>query len=171
MSFKHRWVQATDGSMTEHAWVFKEKAIETVFDRLMINSSQARSEGRDENNIIEAMRSSGFGIEEEFKMKQGGVGQIIVDIFRVILGEKSYDNHYRSKHQEGQDEDINMDDTKADVTHATGLSYRSTIAPSPLRVVDYSVYKPEEGPWATFQFFYRSAGMFGMMNTAIATVP
>lgn len=24
VSFKHRWVQADDGTMTEHAWVFKE---------------------------------------------------------------------------------------------------------------------------------------------------
>jgi len=22
--FKHRWVQASDGTMTEHGWVFKE---------------------------------------------------------------------------------------------------------------------------------------------------
>ena len=29
VAFKHRWVQSANGKMIEHAWVFKEKAIET----------------------------------------------------------------------------------------------------------------------------------------------
>lgn len=156
--FKHRWVQSKDGTMTENAWVFKEKAIESVFDRLMIATSQARNEGHDEDSIIEAMQFSGLGGEDDYGAEQSKVGQIVVELKRVILGDKKYDRHYRSKHQEGQDDDIDMAGMKPDVTHATGFAYRSTIAPSPLRVVDYWDYKPEEGCWATFQFFYRSAG-------------
>jgi len=160
VSFKHRWVQSRDGTMTEHAWVFKEKEIESSFDRLMIATSQARNDGHDEDAIIEAMQSSGLGSEDSFGAERSKVGQIVVELTRVILGEKKYDKHYRSKHQEGKDDDIDMAGVNSDVTHATGFAYRSTIAPSPLRVVDYWKYNPEEGIWATFQLFYRSAGTF-----------
>lgn len=163
VSFRHRWVQSKDGTMTEHAWVFKEKAIETVFDRLMIASSQARSEGHGEDEIIQAMQSSGLGREEDFGVEKGQVGQIIVEIRRVVLGAKKFDRNYRSKHQEGQDDDIDMDRIKADITHATGFAYKSTIAPSPLRIVEYEDYKKGEGLWASFQFFYRSGGTYAIL--------
>lgn len=158
VAFKHRWVQSRDGTMTENAWVFEEKAIESVFDRLMIATTHARNGGHDEDTIIEAMQSSGLGSEDDVGAEQSTVGQIVVELRRVILGNLNYNNNYRSKHQAGDGDDIDMAGMKADVTHATGFASRNTIAPSPVRVVDYWNYKPEEGIWATFQFFYRSAG-------------
>ena len=159
--FRHRWVQSKNGSLTEQAWVFKEKAIEGVFDRLMISGDQFHSEGYDEDAIVQAMQSAGLAKEGDFGNEKNKVGQIVVEIRRIVLGQKTYDNNYRSKHQEGRDEeDINMDGTKSEITHATGFSPVKTIAPAPLRVVDYYDYKLGEGNWATFQFFYRSAGMY-----------
>ena len=40
------------------------------------------------------------------------------------------------------------------------LSHIGTIPRQPIRVVDYYPYKRGEGPYATFQFFYRSQGEF-----------
>ncbi len=153
--FKHRWVQSANGKMTEHAWVFKEKAIETVFDKLMIAGSQASIVDQDDDALIKAMESSGLdargGTESE-----GKVGQIVVELQRVILGERRKEGNYRSHHQEGQDEDIDMEGVRRDITHATGFIRKNTLKPQPLRVVDYWPYKPNEGLYATFQFFYRS---------------
>jgi len=124
----------------------------------MIATTQAREEGRDEDTIIEAMQSSGIGSEDDVGAEHSTVGQIVVELRRVILGDLKYDNNYRSKHQAGDGDNIDMAGMKADVTHATGFASRNTIATSPVQVVDYWKYKPEEGIWATFQFFYRSAG-------------
>lgn len=145
--------------------MFKEKAIETVFDRLMISSNHAQPEGRDENAIIEAMQTAGLGDEQDFGNKMTKVGQIVVEIRRIVLGQKTYDHHYRSRHREGQNEDIDMVGLKPEITHATGFSHVNTIAPAPHRVVDYYDYKPGEGNWATFQFFYRSAGMYPLAQS------
>lgn len=153
-------MQAKDGTTKEHAWVFRENAIENVFNGLSIAGGQSKSKDCDEDTIVEAMQSSGLRLNDAHESERSKVGQIIVEIRRVVLGRKFYDQHYRSKHREGKDEDIKMNEVKGDVTHATGLTYKSTIAPLPLRVVDYWDYKPEEGLWATFQFFYRSAGTF-----------
>ena len=167
VNFRHRWVQSKDGSLTEQAWVFKEKAIEGVFDRLMITGGQVTTEGCDEEAMVHAMQSAGLTNEDDFGSEKNKVGQIVVEIKRIVLGQKTYDNNYRSKHQEGRDEgDISMDGLKPEITHATGFSDVKTMAPAPLRVVDYYDYKLGEGNWATFQFFYRSAGMY--MRAAIA---
>ena len=167
--FKHRWVQSKDGSITEHAWVFKEKAIETVFNRLVINGSQVQSDAEDEDDIIEAMQASGLDCQKDSGAEETKVGQIVVKIRRVRLGPKKYDPNYRPIHEEGHDDDIDMDGVKPDITHATGFSFTKTVLRSPLRVVEYYDYKPGEDLWATFQFFYRSAGM-GLADPSISVV-
>ena len=105
--------------MNEHAWVFKEKAIETVFDKLMIAGSQGDIEGHDTDALIKAMESSGFDTQEK-SQKGSKVGQIVVVLQRVILGEQRTASDYRSHHQEGQTEDIDMEGVQRDITHATG---------------------------------------------------
>ena len=124
--------------MIEHAWVFKEKAIETVFDRLMIAGSQANVEDQDDDAFIEAMPSSGFDAQGQTE-KEGKVGQIVVELRRIILGEKRTEANYRSHHQEGQDEDIDMG-VRPDITHGTGFLRQNTPNHVPLRVVDYCKY-------------------------------
>ena len=105
--------------MNEHAWVFKEKAIETVFDKLMIGGSQGNIEGQDTDALIKAMESSGFDAQEKTE-KESKVGQIVVKLQRVILGEQRTAADCRSHHQEGQNEDIDMEGVQRGITHATG---------------------------------------------------
>lgn len=105
--------------MTEHAWVFKEKAIETVFDKLMIAGSHTNVEDRDDDALIKAMESSSFDAQEKTE-KESKVGQIVVEFRRVLLGRKRSEGNYSSHHQEGQDEDIGIEGIPRDVTHATG---------------------------------------------------
>ena len=157
--FKYRWVQSENGRTKELAWVFRDNAIETVFDRLMINAGQARCEDQDMDIMIETMQSTGIDLDENASSATGSVGQIVVQIKRVVLGLKHEDHKYRPKHQEGHGEDVDMTGLKPDITHATRLASTSSFVPSSIRVVDYWSYKPDEGPWATFQFFYRSAGV------------
>ena len=157
---KHRRVQSEDGTMTEHAWLFKGKAIETAFNRLAIHSSHARIEGQDEDAMIEAMKSTGFDQGGGLGDYESKVGQIVIELRRVVLGQRAYDPHYRSKHQEGQEEDTDMDVVDPKLAHATGLTYSKTIAPAPVLVVHWSEYKIGEGTWATFHYFYRSAGQY-----------
>ncbi|KAL6718866.1 hypothetical protein ACLMJK_003100 [Lecanora helva] len=171
---KHRWVKTKDGTLEEHAWVFKEKAIETVFDKLMISCNQARSEGRDEDAIIEAMQSAQLEDSELFGDEGKQVGQIIVEFRRVVLGKKHYDNDYHTKFHEDQSESVNLDGAKQEITHATGFSATSTGPTMPVKVMNFSDYKPDEGTWATFQFFYRSAEQlqrfgFGRFESARTT--
>lgn len=119
VAFKHRWVQSANGKMTEHAWVFKEKAIDTVFDKLMIAGSQANIEDQDDDALIKAMESSRLDAQGMTE-KESKVGQIVVELKRVVLGNKRKEANYRSHHQEGQDEDIDMEGFWRDITHATG---------------------------------------------------
>lgn len=137
VAFKHRWVQSADGRMTEHAWQFKEKAIETVFDRLIIAGSQADVEAQDDDALIKAMGSSGFDAQGKTE-KESKVGQIVVELQRIVLGEKRTEANYRSHHQEGEDEDINMEGVGQDITHETGFVRKNTVDTQPLRVVEYS---------------------------------
>lgn len=117
VAFKHRWVQSADGKLIEHAWVFKEKAIETVFDKLMIEGSQANVEDEDDDALIKAMESSGF--EKGHTEREGRVGQIVVELRRIVLGAKRTEANYRSQHQEGQVEDSVME-VRPDIIHETG---------------------------------------------------
>ena len=119
VAFKHRWVQSADGKMIEYAWVFKEQAIETVFDKLMIAGSESNVTDQDDAALVKAMESSGIDAQEE-KEKESKVGQIVVELRRIILGKKRIEPNFHSGHQEGQEEDIDMAGASRAITHATG---------------------------------------------------
>ncbi len=119
VAFKHRWVQSADGTMIEYAWVFKEKAIETVFDRLMIAGSQANVDDQDDDTLIKAMESSGFDTQGKME-KESKVGQILVELRRIVLGEKRIEANYHPRHQEGQEEAADLEGAPRDIIHATG---------------------------------------------------
>ena len=167
--FGHRWIQSRKGSITEHAWVFKEKAIESVFDRLMISNPQVHSKDSDENTIAEAIEASAIDRDEWLRDEKSQIGQIVVEVKRVTPGEKRYDSNYRSKHQEDLDEDIDVDEAKPDVTHATGSLIGTPLPRLQFEWWIIGNYKPGEGLWATFQFFYRSAGMCSVRLVAAKT--
>ena len=119
VALKHRWVQSPDGNMTEYAWVFKEQAFETVFDKLMIAGSEAKAEDQDDAALIKALEISGIDTQGN-KEKESKVGQIVVELRRIVLGEKRIEPDFRSDHREGQEEDIDMAGAPWAITHATG---------------------------------------------------
>ena len=105
--------------MTEHAWVFKEKTLETVFDKLMIAETQAKREDPNEDALIKAMESLGSYDQEKME-KASKVGQIVVELQRIVLGDKRLEANYRPHHREGQDEDVDMEGAPRDICHTTG---------------------------------------------------
>ena len=170
VSFRHRWVSSRDGSIAEHAWVFKENAIENVLDRLTLAGSECGLEEMGAEEITAALEHSGLASADDSCAEKNKVGQIVLEIRRVVLGTKTYDANYRSKHREGQDDDIDMNGINSNITHAAGFLYNKKLAPTTLRVVDYWDYNPQEGNWAIFQFFYRSAGtLLQSYNTLYST--
>jgi len=56
-------------------------------------------------------------VEREERTK---LGQIVVTIERVKLGEKWVDNRFRAKHKEGEADDIDMDGASNEITHTAG---------------------------------------------------
>ena len=160
--FKYRWMQTKDGSIAEHGWVFKDKAIETVFDKLILSGAgtEPKEKGNDEDALLEALESSWLGTKDNVQDEKSKVGQIVVEISRVMLGRKHREDDYRAKLQEGMDDDVNMEEVQGDITHATGFVRKGILRPQGVRVVDYSPYRQAEGVYARFQFFYRSQGTF-----------
>ena len=177
VNLKTRWVRGTDGSLKEHGWVFRDVGIETVFDRMLIAGAfdKSKMNKQDEDDIVDAMNSAylaehGDPVNEEASK----VGQIIVKVERVKLGEKWSDPDFRPKHREGEGEDVDMDGATRDITHTAGyvalrkrrlhgyhlptlrFKYENTMKPHPIRVVEFTPYREGEEPLATFQFFYRS---------------
>ncbi|KAL8706058.1 MAG: hypothetical protein Q9201_000880 [Fulgogasparrea decipioides] len=164
VQFKCRLVQGYDGRLEEKFWVFKELGIETVFNRIALRDG-TKGTGEEEDLIVDAMKGSGLDKEyNEGPQEQGKVGQIVVELERIMLGKPFYDKYFRAKHVAGDDEDVDMEGLSSDVAHATGLGHRKTREPEPVRVVNYYQYSPGEGPWATFRFLYRSQEQLQKFN-------
>ena len=162
LTLKSRFISSRDGSVSEHAWIFKEKAIETILSRLVLSASQSASEQTDTDDITTALERSGVTVGgDHCQEEQSKAGQIVVEMRRVIItGPESYDHRYPFAHKEGQDDDIDMDGGVHDsITHKAGFICKRMIPLRHVRVVDFKDYIPGEANWATFQFFYRGAGM------------
>ena len=121
--FKARWVRGEDGSVEEHAWVFKDVGIETVFDKLMIAESHNHAPSAnqvDEDAMIAAINATGIGCEGDIKNEEkSSVGQIVVVVERIVLGAKWKEENYCPKHRNVQDDDIKMEDLGTGITHTT----------------------------------------------------
>lgn len=172
-------MQGKDGAVEEHAWVFKDVGIETLFDKLLIAEShhQAnRANQFDEDSMIAAMNATELGSEGNIKNDEKScVGQIVIVVQRIVLGFKWNEENYRPKHRNDQADDVDMDDLGNGITHTTMYAkhnfnssiwdadltrptYTKTIPARPISLVNYWPYRNGEGPYATFQFFYRSQG-------------
>ena len=121
-----RWAQGQDGTIKEQAWVFKDVGIETIFDKMLIDGDigiTSPTPKRAEDVIVKAMNTACLdaegGVESEEKSR---VGQIVVVIERVKLGEKWRDPDFRAKHNENEMQDVDMGDAGRDITHITGYS-------------------------------------------------
>lgn len=125
VQMKTRWVEGRDGRLKEHAWVFKDVGIETVFDKMLISGDHQVVSGnvnkRDEDAIIAAMESTGLEPDGDIKREEKSqVGQIVVEIQRVKLGEKWDDKNFRAKFKEDDVKDVDMEGANSDITHTAG---------------------------------------------------
>lgn len=125
VQMKTRWVEGRDGRLKEHAWVFKDVGIETVFDKMLISGDRQVVSGnvnkRDEDAIIAAMESTGLEPDGDIKREEKSqVGQIVVEIQRVKLGEKWNDKDFRAKFKEDDVKDVDMEGANSDITHTAG---------------------------------------------------
>jgi len=122
--FKTRWVEGRDGKLREHAWMFKDVGIETVFDKMLLSGDHhvsGKVNMRDEDGIIAAMNAADLGAEGDVEREERTkLGQIVVTIERVKLGEKWVDNRFRAKHKEGEADDIDMDGASNEIMHTAG---------------------------------------------------
>ena len=124
VTIKSRWAQGRDGNLKEQAWVFKDVGIETMFDKLIIAGDIDIATPilkRDEDALVNAMETAYVdGDADMIKEEKNKAGQILVIIERVKLGEKWRDHEFRAKHEEGENQDVNMEDASKEITHTTG---------------------------------------------------
>ena len=117
---RSRWVRGNDGTIQEHAWVFRDIGIETILDRMALTSNNDYAEKNEEDAVTNALGRTSICHEDDLKKEENSkAGQIEITITRIILGKKKVDSDYRPKHQEGEDCDINIEITKTEVTHTT----------------------------------------------------
>ena len=126
VTIKTRWAQGKDGTLKEQAWVFKDVGIETMFDKLIIAGDidiATPIPNSSEDALVEAMDIAYLsGDADMIREEKSKVGQILVVIERVKLGEKWRDNHFRAKHKEGEPQDVDMQGVGKDITHTTGYA-------------------------------------------------
>ena len=160
---RHRMVHFKDGRIIEYGWAFKEKAIELVFDKLNLGDQQKVS---DEAALVNALLSSQLSAADE-DLDKNRVGQILVEIRRVKVGPSYIDRKYKTRFKEGQDDDVDTNELQGDITHRTGFVRKGTLSRYEVenpRIVQYRSWKPGEGVYASFLFFYRSRGKSPGLN-------
>ncbi|KAL8665128.1 MAG: hypothetical protein Q9202_002528 [Teloschistes flavicans] len=156
IQFKSRLVQQHDGRLVEKAWVFKELGIETIFNKIGLRDG-TRDTVEPDDQLVDAMGKSSIGYKDpEVTEERGKVGQIVVELHRITLGRPYYEPRYRASHLDGENEDVDMEGLTNDAAHTTGFDHRKPLMQQEIKVVQYYDYMKGEGPWAIFQFFYRS---------------
>ena len=160
---RNRTVQLKDGRIIELGWTFKEKAIESVFDKLNLKDQVKDS---DETALVNALVSSQLSSAKEGQDKNC-IGQILVQIRRVKLGPYYIDPWYKARFKEGQYDDVDTNELQGEITHRTGFVRMGTLSRYEVentRIVEHRPWNPEEGVHASFLFFYRSRGKSSMLN-------
>ena len=159
-----RWVNDVDGNMREHQWVFKERAIESALDRLDLNLQDPATEDV-EASLTRSLTSTAIeDMGEEMSQSDNKAGQIFIVLERVILGLTYVDYSHRSVSRTSRGDDSEMGEAGKDVTHTTSLIGNDVVIRDLKRVTDVTPYKPGEGNFATFQFFYRSGESLAKMG-------
>ncbi|KAL8954090.1 MAG: hypothetical protein Q9222_000069 [Ikaeria aurantiellina] len=157
--FKHRFIQGRDGLLREQGWVFKAVGIEAAFKKIALHDS-TKTLAEPVDSVVEAMNKSGFEDRfNEFIEEHGRVGQILVEVERVTLGRRFNERYYRPKHVEDDEDDLDMEGLDHQAAHKINFEFPRTLERKPVPCVEFNPYRRGEGPWATFQFFYRSRGV------------
>ena len=119
-----RWAQGQDGSIKEQAWVFENVGIETIFDKMVINRDidiAAPIPKRDEDALMRAMNSTSIDADQDVESEEKSkVGQMVLIIERVKLGQKNVNPNFCAKHNENEVGDVDMTDAEKYITHTTG---------------------------------------------------
>ncbi len=122
--FRSRWVQSQDGSMKEHAWVFRDVGIEASFGKLFISKNGHAAEDFEEpieDALVRGLDSTDLSADTgPPKQETGKVGQIVVTLQRIQLGRKSIEPEFRAKHREDEKDDFDMGGIEQEITHTTG---------------------------------------------------
>ncbi|KAL9130429.1 MAG: hypothetical protein Q9217_001396 [Psora testacea] len=157
-SINRRWIKTAEGALREHVWVFRERAVEDVLQRLNLNR-QDDVDVKDENNLAGALESAHLrNIDEELLRSNTKIGQIVIEVEKVIVGPMRVDHNHLFTDMKGRDNDLDMTEAGKDVTHAASLVASGNFLHGHKRIVTFTPYRPEEGFFAAFQFFYRSRG-------------
>ncbi|KAI4170522.1 MAG: hypothetical protein LQ343_004899 [Gyalolechia ehrenbergii] len=108
-TFRCRRVQGGNGFVNEQAWLFKEIGIETVFEKIVLRDPTDDLQDP-EDVLVNALKDSGLGGERsQVKEERAKVGQIVIELKRVLLGKKFNNRDYRPMHSEGDKDDVEMD--------------------------------------------------------------
>lgn len=110
---KTRWVQGRDGLLREHSWYFSNVGVETLFDQLVldkgIGTPRHRLRPSEQDELVSALDAVGLDPEcDKTKEENLRVGQIVVEVRRVVLGTRWESRHFKPKHREGDEEDVVM---------------------------------------------------------------
>ena len=147
---KTRWTQGMDGSLKEHAWVFRDVGIETMFDKMLIAGDMDTSvpiARNEEDAVLAAMSSVSFDIQADVtREEKSKAGQIVVEIQRIKLGNKWRDPNFQAKHEEREMDDVDPNDMGNEITHTTGyaVSVPSTYSGADA-ISDSRILKPTFG--------------------------
>lgn len=142
----------------------------------MVLMANDNSPKKDEDELVNAFNRDGMRLDEDLKREEDKIiGQIEVTIRRITIGKKKMDRNYRPKHQQGEDEDVDIERIDSEVSHTTasvpqepGLHFNAltncrfsqigALNSTRIPVISYMPYKNNEVPFAVFKFFYRSQG-------------
>lgn len=99
--------------------------METLFDRLFLDKStrntsdEMNSINDNDGQLAAALNAMGINADRDNAREENlRVGQIVVEVRRVVLGSRWENRRFKAKHREGQDEDIEMGSSGADeVSH------------------------------------------------------
>ncbi|KAL8795462.1 MAG: hypothetical protein Q9195_002051 [Heterodermia aff. obscurata] len=153
---KSRWVTGKDGKIYEQAWVFKDVGIEAILDKMVLMANDDLPK-KDEDDLVDAFNRTGMRPDEDLKREENKkIGQIVVEIMRITIGKKKIDGDYRPRHQEGEDEDVDMERINSELSHTTAFSQIGALNARRIPIISYLAYQNNEDPFAIFKFFYRS---------------
>ncbi|KAG8525870.1 uncharacterized protein KY384_000630 [Bacidia gigantensis] len=155
---KSRWIKTASGAFKEHSWVFKERSVDALLGivDLDLNEDTLRNES-DEDVLTKALEAAAsLDTHLETSKASGKVGQIVVEFSRVTLGSSYVDTLHRSHYDYNGAGEVDPSRDNRDIVHTAGLVTNNIESRHLSRVVDVHPYARDDGPFATFQFFYRT---------------
>ncbi|KAK4998025.1 hypothetical protein LTR60_007698, partial [Cryomyces antarcticus] len=117
VEFNTRWMEDKNGHLRKCAWFFKDVGIETMFDKLVLSKQGEKADlaKEDEEDLLCAMNLT--GLEDNGEKTQ--LGQIVMVLERIRLGETAYDEDFHAEHRAEQEDNMDTSDATI-VSHTVG---------------------------------------------------